>query len=124
MKSIAVIVSLFATGVLSAPIRSLERKGSDADAFNYTNNINNAIAVSDVERSTDSDAFNYTNNIDNAVTANDAEEEAKPVSDLFNYTNNINNAVTVEDADGTKVILSSPYTNDVNAADAAAVLGE
>ncbi|KAI1282902.1 hypothetical protein F5Y07DRAFT_394867 [Xylaria sp. FL0933] len=66
----------------------------------------------------DLDSFNYTNNINNAVSAKDE------VSDLFNYTNNINNAVTVVDADGTKVVLSSPYADDVAAADPAKVLGE
>jgi hypothetical protein len=48
----AIIASLFAVGVLGAPI-------SDLDAFNYHNNINNAATT---------DSFNYSNNIDNAAT--------------------------------------------------------
>ncbi|TGJ79872.1 hypothetical protein E0Z10_g8888 [Xylaria hypoxylon] len=64
-----------------------------------------------------------------AVTALSAPvsiRQPTPASDLdlFNYTNNINNAVTVEDADGTKIVLSSPYTDDIEAADPAKVLGE
>ncbi|KAI0437911.1 hypothetical protein F4803DRAFT_555579 [Xylaria telfairii] len=95
MKSIAIIASLFAVSAFSAPIST--RQPSPAS---------------------DLDSFNYTNNINNAVNANDAE------SDAFNYHNNIDNAVTVVDADGTKVVLSSPYTDDVEAADPAKVLGD
>ncbi|KAI1120129.1 hypothetical protein F5Y10DRAFT_273386 [Nemania abortiva] len=95
MKSVAIIVGLLAAAALSAPVSRVEAK-----------------------RDVESDTFNYTNNINNAVEAKDAE------SDLFNYHNNIDNAVTVSDADGTKVILSSPYTDDVDAADRLAVLGE
>ncbi|KAI0976643.1 hypothetical protein F4678DRAFT_414000 [Xylaria arbuscula] len=113
MKSIAIITGLFAVVVLGAPI-STRQPVSDLDSFNYTNNINNAVNANDVV----SDSFDYTNNINNAVNAKDAE------SDSFNYTNNINNAVTVVDADGTKVVLSSPYADDVAAADSAKVLGE
>ncbi|KAI0398913.1 hypothetical protein F4802DRAFT_603492 [Xylaria palmicola] len=71
-----------------------------------------------VGNSADSDLFNYHNNINNAATVDSTE------SDVFNYHNNIDNAVTVTDADGTKVVLSSPYSDDVNAADAAKILGE
>ncbi|KAJ8125181.1 hypothetical protein O1611_g8457 [Lasiodiplodia mahajangana] len=95
MKSISVIIGLFAVAALSAPVSHLKaKKDVGSDAFNYTNNINNAVEAKDVE------------------------------SDTFNYHNNIDNAVTVSDADGTKVILSSPYTDDVDAADRLAVLGE
>ncbi|KAI0452921.1 hypothetical protein F5B21DRAFT_317670 [Xylaria acuta] len=95
MKSITIITGLFAVGALSAPIST--RQPSPASAL---------------------DTFNYTNNINNAVNAEDVE------SDAFNYHNNIDNAVTVVDADGTKVVLSSPYTDDVETADPAKVLGE
>lgn len=86
MKSFAIIAGLFAAVALAAPVKPV----SDLDSFNYTNNINNAVAVEDAT----SDEFNYHNNIDNAVTAEDA------VSDEFNYHNNIDNAVTVVDSDG------------------------
>ncbi|KAI8628054.1 hypothetical protein F5Y19DRAFT_439401 [Xylariaceae sp. FL1651] len=89
MKSITIIISLFAAGVLSAPV-------SVDDAFNYTNNINNAADAKELNANTDA----------------------------FNYHNNIDNAVTVTDADGTEVVLSSPYTDDVEAADPVKVLGE
>ncbi|KAI3340706.1 hypothetical protein F4824DRAFT_496996 [Ustulina deusta] len=115
MKSIAIITSLFVLGALSAPIDTRQPSpASLLDSFNYSNNIDNAVNAKDIE----ADSFNYSNNIDNAVNAKDAK------SDLFDYTNNIDNAVTVVDADGTKVILSSPYKDAVDAANPAEVLGE
>ncbi|KAI0810428.1 hypothetical protein GGR55DRAFT_139342 [Xylaria sp. FL0064] len=113
MKSIAIITGLFSLCVLGAPVGT-RQPVSDLDSFNYTNNINNAVNAEDVV----SDSFDYTNNINNAVNAKDA------TSDSFNYTNNIDNAAIVVDADGTKVILSSPYADDVAKADPAKVLGE
>ncbi|KAI1754835.1 hypothetical protein F4782DRAFT_491743 [Xylaria castorea] len=95
MKSVAIIAGLFAASALGAPVSVRQPSPvSDLDSFNYTNNINNKVNAKDIE------------------------------SDAYNYRNNINNAVTVLDADGTKVILSSPYTDDVDAADPAKVLGE
>ncbi|KAI0192334.1 hypothetical protein EV127DRAFT_491507 [Xylaria flabelliformis] len=95
MKSFTIITGLFAVSALSAPLSVRQPSpASDLDSFNYTNNVNNAASAKDVE------------------------------SDAFNYHNNINNAATVVDADGTKVVLSSPYTDDVDAADPAKVLGE
>ncbi|KAI1170267.1 hypothetical protein F4777DRAFT_569822 [Nemania sp. FL0916] len=145
MKCTAVIVGFFAAAALSAPVKVRGVESAEviaSDAFNYHNNINNAVTVNDAVNDADSDEFNYHNNINNAATvksvkdadfnygnyidnlatAKDADDTAD--SDLFNYTNNIDNAATVTDADGTKVVLSSPYTDDVDAANAAEVLGE
>ncbi|KAJ8105264.1 hypothetical protein ONZ43_g7494 [Nemania bipapillata] len=94
MKSIAIIFGLFAAVALSAPVSQLSARDVESDAFDYTNNINNKVDAKDVS------------------------------PDLFDYHNNIDNGVVVDDVDGTKVILSSPYSDDVNAADRAAVLGE
>ncbi|KAI1745246.1 hypothetical protein F4680DRAFT_97440 [Xylaria scruposa] len=95
MKLFTIMISLFAASVFSAPLSVRQPSpASELDSFNYTNNVNNKASAKDVE------------------------------SDAFNYHNNIDNAVTVVDADGTKVVLSSPYTDDVDAADPAKVLGE
>ncbi|KAI1326983.1 hypothetical protein F5Y16DRAFT_217875 [Xylariaceae sp. FL0255] len=132
-------VSLLTAGALAAPI-------NNSDSFNYHNNINNAAAVVDARAGgPNSDLLNYHNNINNASTAKDVEEketlglendlfnytnnidnasDVKELNDEFNYHNNIDNAVAVTDADGTKVILSSPYSDDVNTADPKSILGE
>ncbi|KAJ3566717.1 hypothetical protein NPX13_g7029 [Xylaria arbuscula] len=111
------------------------------DAFRYTDNIDNAVDLVEAPRATDyeDDAFRYSDNIDNAVDLKDAKESSDADADAFKYTDNINNAAdlkdaksikheswehVVTDADGTKVLLTSPYADDVRAADRASILGE
>lgn len=97
MKStLLLLLGFFAAGAVSAPLPN--KAASDADAFNYHNNIDNLATIH--EASADSDEFNYHNNIDNLATIHEASAE----SDEFNYTNNIDNAVTVVDSDGTLLL--------------------
>lgn len=69
MKSIAVIIGLFAAAALSAPLSQLIAKDVESDAFDYTNNINNKVDVKDVTP----DLFDYHNNIDNGVVVDDVD---------------------------------------------------
>ncbi|KAI3323879.1 hypothetical protein HD806DRAFT_76727 [Xylariaceae sp. AK1471] len=107
MKSIVIVFGLFAAGAFGAPVSTRGSTAINEDAFNYHDNINNAVTVP----------------VDN--------EEFDPLDDSFNYHDNINNAVTVpvdgkevDSPEGTKIVLSSPYTDDVEKADRHKVLGE
>jgi hypothetical protein len=106
MKSIAILLGLFAAGAIAAPIKI-------DDSFNYTNNIDNAVDVEDARRAAapikNADSFNYTNNINNAVDVEDARRAADYEDDAFKYTDNIDNASDIKEVgDGFN------YTDNLN----------
>ncbi|KAI0147240.1 hypothetical protein GGR57DRAFT_477617 [Xylariaceae sp. FL1272] len=106
------------------------------DAFRYTDNIDNAVDLEIADRRRDvdyeDDAFRYTDNIDNASDI--VERRAHDYEDNLDKKANVKKTTNpaklkswehiVTDADGTKVLLTSPYADDVRAATRLEVLGE
>jgi hypothetical protein len=70
MQSIVILFGLFAAGALGAPVNARGSAAVNEDAFNYHDNINNAVTVPVNNKQFDplDDSFNYHDNINNAVT--------------------------------------------------------